>query len=385
MLVRSPTFTNRLSSVIVNGSSPDSRMAGASSWVVAALLALDGGGDGGDVGRRGAAAAADQVHVAGLGELADDRGGLLGRLVVLAERVGQPGVGVAGDERVGDPRHLGDVGAHLLGAERAVEADRDRVDVPDRVPERLRHLAGQGAAGGVGDGAGDDDRPASAVLLEDRLDREDRGLGVEGVEDRLDEEQVRAAVEQAAGRLGVRRDQLVEAHVAGGRVVDVGRDRRRPGGRAERAGDVARPVRCDGDLVGDPAGQPRGLEVELERELLHAVVRQRDRGGVEGVGLDDVGAGLEVLAVDPGDDLGLGEGEQVVVALQVPGPVREPLAAVAGLGRTVPLDRRTHGTVDDQDPLPQGSGSASVASGRQSCSVTVPPLGGSACNDLVAG
>ena len=33
MLVRSPTFTNRLSSVSVNGSRPDSRMAGASSWV----------------------------------------------------------------------------------------------------------------------------------------------------------------------------------------------------------------------------------------------------------------------------------------------------------------------------------------------------------------
>ena len=31
MLVRSPTFTNRLSSSIVNGSSPESRMAAAGS------------------------------------------------------------------------------------------------------------------------------------------------------------------------------------------------------------------------------------------------------------------------------------------------------------------------------------------------------------------
>ena len=46
------------------------------------------------------------------------------------------------------------------------------------------------------------------------------------------------------------------------------------------------------------AGQPGGLEVELVGELLHAVVGQGDRVGVEGVGLDDVGAGLEVLAVD---------------------------------------------------------------------------------------
>ena len=38
------------------------------------------------------------------------------------------------------------------------------------------------------------------------------------------------------------------------------------------------------------------------------------------------------------------------------GPVREPLAAVAGLGRTVALDRGAHRAVDDQDPLAQGGG-----------------------------
>ncbi len=34
MLVRSPTFTKRLSSAMVNGSRPDSRMADGSSWAV---------------------------------------------------------------------------------------------------------------------------------------------------------------------------------------------------------------------------------------------------------------------------------------------------------------------------------------------------------------
>ena len=260
MLVRSPTLTKRLSSVIVNGSRPESRMAGSSSWVsrrslsctAAAMAAMC-------VGRR-AAAAADQVDEPGLGELGEEGRGLLGRLVVLAEGVGEPGVGVAGDEGVRDPRHLGDVGAHLLGAERAVETDRDRVHVPDRVPERLGHLAGQGAAGRVGDRPRHDDRPAPAVVLEHRLHREDRGLGVEGVEDRLDEEQVRAALEQAAGRLGVRLDQLVEADVAGTGVVDVGRDGRRAGRRAEGARDVPRPVRraTPRRRPGGPAARPRG-------------------------------------------------------------------------------------------------------------------------------
>ena len=43
-------------------------------------------------------------------------------------------------------------------------------------------------------------------------------------------------------------------------------------------------------------------DVFLEPELL-----ERDRRAVEGVGLDDVGAGLEVGAMDVLDDLGLGE------------------------------------------------------------------------------
>ena len=111
---------------MVNGSRPDRRMAGASGGGLAGAACPRRPRDRGDVLGRRAAAAADEVDETRLGELADDAGGLVGRLVVLTEGVGQPGVGVAGDERVGQPRHLGDVGPHLLGAEGAVEPDRER-------------------------------------------------------------------------------------------------------------------------------------------------------------------------------------------------------------------------------------------------------------------
>ena len=55
-----------------------------------------------DVVRGGAAAAADDVDEAAGGELADVVAHLLGGLVVLAELVGQPGIGVGADEAVGD-------------------------------------------------------------------------------------------------------------------------------------------------------------------------------------------------------------------------------------------------------------------------------------------
>ena len=306
---------------------------------------------------RGAAAPAGEVDEPGLGELPDHGGGLLGGLLVLTERVGQPRVGVDRHEGVGEPRHLGDVGPHLLRAQGAVEAHGEGPGMAHGVPERLGHLARQGAAGGVGDGAGDDDRPAASLLLEEGLHGEDRGLGVERVEDRLDEDQVAAAVDETAGGLEVRRHQLVVADVAGARVVDVGRDRGRAGRGAEGSRDVARPVgRARGRRVGLAARQQRGLVVELVGQLLHAVVGQRDGVGVEGVGLEDVGAGVEVLAVDARDDVGLGERQQVVVADHVAGPVLEPLAAVAGLVGAVALDGGAHRTVDDEDPLAQERG-----------------------------
>ena len=257
MLVRSPTLTKRLSSVMVNGSSPDSRIAGAIVASSRTRPAVDGLRDGGDVVGGRAAAAADEVDEPASANSPTMAGGLVGRLVVLAEGVGQPGVGVARDERVGETGHLGDVGPHLLGAERAVEARR-RAATTWRIESQKASvdLAGQGAAGRVGDGAGDDDGPAPALLLEERLDGEDRRLGVERVEDRLDEDEVAAAVDEPAGRLEVGRDELVVGDVARAGVVDVGRDRGRTRRRPERAGDVARPVGRRAPSSRRPRGGP---------------------------------------------------------------------------------------------------------------------------------
>jgi hypothetical protein len=72
--------------------------------------------------------------------------------------------------------------------------------VADAVVERGDGLARERAAGGVGDGDADHHGHAGgfADLVEDALDGEDGGLGVEGVEDRLDQQRIDAAVEQRA-------------------------------------------------------------------------------------------------------------------------------------------------------------------------------------------
>ena len=350
MLVRSPMFTNSESASIVSGSSPERRMAGTGSAGSRGAAPSTTSAMREMCARGGAAAPADEVDQARAGELREHRRHLVGGLVVLTEGVGQPGVGVAGDEAVGDPRELGQVGADLGRAEGAVQADRQRPGVAHRVPEGLGDLAREGAPGRVGDRAGQDHRPAPATLLEERLEGEDRGLGVERVEDRLHQEQVGAAVDQPGGLLGVGLDELLEAGVAEARVVDVGRDRGGPVGRAQPAGDEARPVGLGlGDRVRGLARQPGRLEVQLVGEVLHAVVGLGDALRAEGVRRDDVGAGLEVLAVDRPDDLGLGQAEQVAVARAPPGPSRRtgprgsPPRRGRGPGSSCPSRRRSPG------------------------------------------
>ena len=80
-----------------------------------------------------------------------------------------------------------------------------------RMPERRRRLAGQRAAGQIGDRAGDHHRQADALLREDLLGREDRRLGVQRVEDRFDQDDIGAAVDQAAQLLAIGDAQIVES------------------------------------------------------------------------------------------------------------------------------------------------------------------------------
>jgi len=119
-------------------------------------------------------------------------------------------------------------------------------------------------------------------------------------------------------------------------------------------------------------------------DALEAIVSLRDRGAAEGVGLDDLSAGVEVTLVHVVDDLRPRQGQEVVVALERLGMIDEPSACaiatataiaivaereVAGvstcaeaehrasrtsivlLGEFVGLQGRASGTIHDHDAL----------------------------------
>ena len=307
-------------------------------------------GKGADVGRRRAAATADDVEQSFGGVVAQHAGHVLRRVVVLAKLVGQPGVGVDVGVGVNDARQGVNVVAEGRRAQRAIQAGDERLGVHDRGIDGLGRLAGQVATAGVDDGAGDHQRSLQAHLVQHALHAEDSCLGVQRVEDSLDEQDVGPAIDQAARRLAVTIGQLVESDIAVGRVVDVGREGGRAVGGAKRSGDKARPRRVAPlYFVARFHGQSRRGQVHLVGQPLHAVVALSDAVGVEGIGLDQVGPGFKVGRVDGANDVGLGQRQQVVVALQVAGPVGEALAAEVGLAQAVLLDHRAHGPVEDED------------------------------------
>ena len=69
--------------------------------------------------------------------------------------------------------------------------------------------------------------------------------------------------------------------------------------------------------------------------------------------------------MDLADHFGTREHQQVVVALQVLGPVAEAIAAVIGLAELVGLDDRAHGAVEHQDALAQQAAEFADAFGSQ--------------------
>ena len=303
---------------------------------------------------RGAAAAADDVDQAGLREFADQPGHEFRALVILAEFIGQSGVGIGADQRVGDAADVGDMGAQILGAERAVEADGDRPGVADRIPERFGQLPRQQPAGFVGDGAGDHHRHVDAAGFGDFGNRVQRRLGVERVEDGFDQQQVGAAVEQAVDLFAISLAQIVEGDGAESGTGNIRRDRRGAVGRADRAGDKTRFAVFGGDACGGVARKFRAFEIHLIGDTREVVIGLRDRGRGKRVGGDDVGAGAQIISVDVLDRLRLRQDQQIVVAPQVAMEIPVAFAAKRRLVIFEALDHGAHGAVEHQDAFAGG-------------------------------
>ena len=110
----------------------------------------------------------------------------------------------------------------------------------NRHVERVERLAGERASAAIGDRGRDHQRHVGPAGLELVVDAGDGGLRVQGIEHRLEEQEIDPSVHEAAHLFPVRLPNARECRGAERRVVDVRRDRQRPIGRSDRAGDEPR-------------------------------------------------------------------------------------------------------------------------------------------------
>ena len=143
-----------------------------------------------------------------------------------------------------------------------------------------------------------------------------------------------AALDQAERLLAIGIDELHVGDAARAGIVGVAGDRGGAVGRAHRSGDKTLAARIRGDeFVAHAAGEPGGLDVEFRDDRFEVVIGLGNGLGVEGVGLDDVGAGFEEAAMDVGNDIGPRKDEKIAVALEVLVMILKSFAAEVGFRR----------------------------------------------------
>ena len=241
---------------------------------------------------------------------------------------------------------------HLPGAKRTVQADGKRLCMHHGNIERLQDLPAQGPAGCIGDGAGDHYRQLCARLRKIPVDRINGRFCVQCVKNRLYNQDIGTTVHQAPDLLMIRIGNLIECNRTVPGPVDVRRQRQRLVHRANGAGNKM--MGRSGDLIalffyyGFP-GHPCCSYVELIGESLHVVVGKRYALCVEGVGLDDMRTGGEVLPVNITDDIGACKAKQVIIAFYIQVPVLKTLAAIVGLLKPAALDHGAHCPIQNKD------------------------------------
>ena len=266
------------------------------------------------------------------------------------------------DVDVGHARQFLHVGAQFLRAERTIEADAEGVGVHDADPEGFRDLPAEGAPAGIGDRPADHHRHPRMRARENLFDREQCRLCIQRVKDRFDEQNIGAAVEEAPRRFGIRGDKFLICNITRRRIIDFRRQRRGTVGRPKNACHVTR-ARGIAHLerVGNLSGKPSPFDVQFVGDRLHSVVGHCDRRRVERIGLENVGAGVQIGGVNGADQLWLRECEQVVVPAQITRPVCKSCTAIGRLVETFALDHGAHRAIEQQNALQQQVGQQCIA------------------------
>ena len=171
--------------------------------------------------RCGAAAATDDVDQSLIDEFGNLRRHALGSLVVFTHTIGQSGVGVSRYIiRCFCGKAL-QIGLHLTGAKRAIEAYGENVVRTHAAQECVERLTRQRAACQIADRNTQHDRQLPVLRRHHLLGSVDGAFRVERIKDGLNKNSVHTAVDERFHLLGVGVEQFVVGQVARRRVAHV--------------------------------------------------------------------------------------------------------------------------------------------------------------------
>ena len=227
---------------------------------------------------------------------------------------------LAGTGRTIEPHHVGTAGRDQRGGGQRLGPEQH---APGRIERDLR-----------------DHWNAPADVLHRLPGAEDLRSQLEEILGGLRDDAVDAPLEQRARLLAEDLHQLGRSHasevrIAGGGQKSAGTER--PGHEPRATVGALRA----GSLL---ARDPRRFLVHLQHFRAQIELVQLGAAPAERVRLDDVAAHLEVGAVHPGNDVGAGQGQDLVTAL----PAVEVLDGQISR-KLHPLQRRAHGAVENDD------------------------------------
>ena len=300
-----------------------------------------------------AAAATDHIQPTILKEDLVVARHILRRLVVSAHSVRKTGIAVHVHEALHALRQLINKRRHVLRSQGAVQSNAHGLGMADTGIEGFAGLARQGPATLVDQRAAHKDGNVQTAELQVLPDSIQRRLGIQSIENGLHHQDVGTTIHQANDLLEVSVHQLVEGDISRRRILHGWRDRARPVGRSNCTDHETGLGRIlSRYLVAYLPSEPGAFVVQLVHIVLHLIVRHGNRRRAERVGTNQVrSALLEVLAVNALNDMRLGDGQHVVVALDVAAPILESVAAVFFLLQLIPLrvvlDHGAHRTIVD--------------------------------------
>ena len=183
---------------------------------------------------------------------------------------------------------------HQIRTGGAIHSDCQQVVIGDGSVQRIDGLAAEHGAVAL-DGDGSNHRNRQTQFAAKLLHGQQSGFQASGIETGFDQQEIDAAFDQRLGLVVV----ILPQFLKGDGLCDI----QVFGGGADGTGDESR-LGGGGKFVGAFAGEFRGGVVQLVGPVLQLKFRQHNRGSAKSVGLDNVGAGLQISAMNVTDHIG---------------------------------------------------------------------------------